>query len=83
MKSVIEMGKLKLLSVQVFFSLFEVLGFDSWWGAGNFSLHHCVKNGSGAHPASYPMGTWASSLGIKWPGHEPDHSLPSTAKVIE
>jgi hypothetical protein len=25
-------------------------------GAGNFSLHHCVQNGSGAHPASYPMG---------------------------
>jgi hypothetical protein len=26
-------------------------------GAGNFSLHHRVKNGSGAHPASYPIGT--------------------------
>jgi len=26
-------------------------------GAGNFSLHHCVQNGSEAHPASYPMGT--------------------------
>jgi hypothetical protein len=26
-------------------------------GAGNFSLHHPVQNGSGAHPASYPMGT--------------------------
>jgi hypothetical protein len=25
-------------------------------GAGNFSLHHRVQNGSGAHPASYPMG---------------------------
>jgi hypothetical protein len=24
-------------------------------GAGNFSLHHRVQNGSGAHPASYPM----------------------------
>jgi hypothetical protein len=23
----------------------------------NFSLHHHVQNGSGAHPASYPMGT--------------------------
>jgi hypothetical protein len=28
-------------------------------GAGNFSLHHRVKNGSGAHPASYPTGTGA------------------------
>jgi hypothetical protein len=24
-------------------------------GAGNFSLRHRVQNGSGAHPASYPM----------------------------
>jgi hypothetical protein len=28
--------------------------------AGNFSLHHRVQNGSGAHPASYPMGTRGS-----------------------
>jgi hypothetical protein len=27
---------------------------------GNFSLHHRVQNGSGAHPASYPMGTRGS-----------------------
>jgi hypothetical protein len=26
-------------------------------GTGNFSLHHRVQNGSGAHPPSYPMGT--------------------------
>jgi hypothetical protein len=26
-------------------------------GAGNFFLHHRVQNGSGAHPASYPMST--------------------------
>jgi hypothetical protein len=25
-------------------------------GAGNFSLHYSVQNGSGAHPAFYPMG---------------------------
>jgi hypothetical protein len=30
-------------------------------GAGNFSLHH-VQNGSGAHSASYPMGTRGSFL---------------------
>jgi hypothetical protein len=29
-------------------------------GAGNFSLHHRVQNGSGAHPASYSMGTRAT-----------------------
>jgi hypothetical protein len=32
-------------------------------GAGNFSLHHRVQNCSGAHPASYPMGT-----GVSFPG---------------
>jgi hypothetical protein len=26
-------------------------------GAGNFSLHHRVQTDSGAHSASYPMGT--------------------------
>jgi hypothetical protein len=29
-------------------------------GAGNFSLHHRVQNGSGVHPASYPMDTKGS-----------------------
>jgi hypothetical protein len=29
-------------------------------GAVNFSLHHRVQNGSGAHPASYPLGTSGS-----------------------
>jgi hypothetical protein len=29
-------------------------------GARNFSLHHRVQNGSGAYPASYPMGTRGS-----------------------
>jgi hypothetical protein len=37
-------------------------------GAGNFSLHHCVQNGSGAHPASYPMVTRALFLGGKAAG---------------
>jgi hypothetical protein len=42
-------------------------GLDDWGsrvrfptGAGNFSLHHLVQNGSWAHPASYPMGTRVS-----------------------
>jgi len=37
-------------------------------GAGNFSLHHCVQNGSGVHPASYPMGTRGSFRGCKAAG---------------
>jgi hypothetical protein len=32
-------------------------------GAGNFSLSHRVQNGSGAHPASYPLCTRGSFLG--------------------
>jgi hypothetical protein len=52
-------------------------------GAGNFSLHHRVQNGSGAHPASYPMGTRASFLGLKRPGCEADHSPPSSDEVKE
>jgi hypothetical protein len=30
-------------------------------GARNFSVHHHVQNSSGAHPASYLMGTRVSS----------------------
>jgi hypothetical protein len=37
-------------------------------GAGNFSLHRLVQNGSGAHPASYPMGKMDSFLGSKVAG---------------
>jgi hypothetical protein len=50
-------------------------------GAGSFSLHHRVQNGSGAHPASYPMGTRGSFPGVKRPGPEVDHSPPSSAEV--
>jgi hypothetical protein len=52
-------------------------------GAGNFSLHHRVQNGSGASPASYPMGTRGLSLGVKRQGREADHSPPSSAEVKE
>jgi hypothetical protein len=50
-------------------------------GAGNFSLHHRVQNGSGAHPASYPMGTRGCFLRVKRPGCEADHSPPFLAEV--
>jgi hypothetical protein len=36
-------------------------------GAGNFSLHR-IQNGSGAHPASYPIGTRGSFPGGKATG---------------
>jgi hypothetical protein len=51
-------------------------------GAGNFSFHHlCVQTSSGAHQASYSMGTGSLSLGVKWPGREADHSPPSSAEL--
>jgi hypothetical protein len=50
-------------------------GLDDWVsrdrfpaGAGNFSLHYRVQNGSGAHLASYPMGTKGSFPGGKAAG---------------
>jgi hypothetical protein len=39
-------------------------------GAGNFSFHHRVQPGSGAHIASYPMGNRGSSgRGVKLTTH--------------
>jgi hypothetical protein len=49
--------------------------------AGNSSLHHRVQNGSGAHPASYPMGNGGSFPGVKRPESEADQSHPSSAEV--
>jgi hypothetical protein len=52
--------------------------------AGTFSLYHGVQTASGAHPASYPMGTRSSFSEDKaaeawsWP-----HSPPSNAEVKE
>jgi hypothetical protein len=37
-------------------------------GAGNFSLHHSVQTGSGAHPASYLMCTGGCFPGSKAAG---------------
>jgi len=40
-------------------------------------------NGSGAHPASYPVGSRGCFRGIKRPGREADLSPPSNAEVKE
>jgi hypothetical protein len=37
-------------------------------GAETLSLHHFVQNGSGTHPASYPIGTRGYFLGGKAAG---------------
>jgi hypothetical protein len=63
-------------------------GLDDWGsrvrfltGAGNYSLHRRVQNGSGAHPASYPRGTRGFFLGGKAEGREADHSPPSSVEI--
>jgi hypothetical protein len=59
----------------------EYIGVRVPVGAGNFSPHHRVQAGSGAHPASYPMCTRALSLGVKRPERVADHSPPFSAEV--
>jgi hypothetical protein len=50
--------------------------------AEDFSSSPCVQTGSGAHPASYPMGTGGPfPRGKARPGRDADHSLPSSAEV--
>jgi hypothetical protein len=50
-----------------------------------FSSSPCVQTGSGAHPASYPMGTMGTEgpfpRGKARPGRDADHSPPSSAEV--
>jgi hypothetical protein len=48
-----------------------MLSFEKLW----------VSMGVVRDPASYPMSTRDSSLGVKRPGREADHSLPSSAEV--
>jgi hypothetical protein len=43
----------------------------------DFSLLYSVQTGTGAHPASYPIG----NPGVNRPGCEADHSPPSTAEI--
>jgi hypothetical protein len=44
------------------------------------SLPRCAQTGSGAHPASYEIGTEGFSPWTKWPGREVIHSAPSNAE---
>jgi hypothetical protein len=57
-------------------------GVQSPTGAEDFSSSLCVQTGSGAHPASYSMGTGGPFPGGKArPGLDADHSPPSSAEV--
>jgi hypothetical protein len=47
-----------------------------------FSSNLCFQTGSGAHPASYTVGTGGSFPGGKQrPERDADHSLPSSAEI--
>jgi hypothetical protein len=51
--------------------------------AKDFSSILCVQTGSGAHPASCPMGTGGPfPEGKAWPGRDADHSPLSSAEVV-
>jgi hypothetical protein len=52
-------------------------------GAENFSLHYRVQNGSGAHTASYPIGSRSSFPGGKAAGAWTWNSPSSRAEVKE
>jgi hypothetical protein len=61
----------------------RAIGVRSPAKAKDFSSILCVQNGSGAHPASSPMGTGGPFLGGKArPGRDADHSPPYSAEVV-
>jgi hypothetical protein len=61
----------------------RAIGVRSPAGAKDFSSSLCVQIGSGAHPASCPMGTGVRFPGSKaLPGRDADHSPPSSAEVV-
>jgi hypothetical protein len=51
-------------------------------GTRDFSELHSIQTGTGAHPASYPIGTGGSFPGIERSGHEANHSPPSSIQFF-
>jgi hypothetical protein len=45
------------------------------------SVLHILHTDIVVHPASYPMGTWSLSPGVKRPDREADHSHPNSTEV--
>jgi hypothetical protein len=61
----------------------RVIGVWSPAEAKDFSSSLCVQTGSGAHPASYTMGTGGPiPRGKAQPGRDTDHSPLSSAEVM-
>jgi hypothetical protein len=59
----------------------SAVGIATGYGLNDQGVGAQVPVGSGAHPASYPMGTRGSLTGGKELGHEADHSPPASAEV--
>jgi len=58
-----------LTQFKAYFSFFARGSIPSGGNYGTFSLRHRIQIGSGAYPASYPMGSVVSlSLEVKQPG---------------
>jgi hypothetical protein len=62
--------------ISSFKTLFSILGYNMLSFERIWISMRIVR-----HPASYPMGTRALSLGVKRPWREDDHSPPSSAAV--
>jgi hypothetical protein len=61
----------------------RAIGVRSPAGANDLSCILCVQTGSGAHPASYTMGTGGPFIGGKArPVPDADHSPLSSAEVV-
>jgi hypothetical protein len=59
------------------------IGVRSPAGAEDFTSILCVQTGSGAHPASCPMGTGGPFPGGKSAaGRDADHLPPSSADIV-
>jgi hypothetical protein len=56
----------------------RAIGVRSPAEENNFFSSFCVQTGSGAHPASYLIGTG----GKVRPGRDADHSPPSSTEVM-
>jgi hypothetical protein len=61
----------------------RAIGVRSPAGAKDFFSSVCVQTGSGAHPASFTMGTGGPfPVGKARPGRDADHSPPPSAEVV-
>jgi hypothetical protein len=61
----------------------RVLGFNSWQGMGIFLFITASRMVLGCTQPPIQWVPGALSMGVKWLGHEANHSPPSSAKVKE